>query len=227
MPHIFIALFIAAFIAIAVYAWRREKKRAEAFTALAEHLGLRYRGKMSAYEIAGQYAPLELLTRGNANRVGKHVLVGKFEGFEVMTCAYQYTRRSGSGKNRSSTTYHRGLAMLKLNLHTPRLLIRKEGMFDKVGGWFGLDDIDFESDQFSRQYWVKCDNPKFAYMLIDPRMMELLLARSAYQWELSNGWIAVWREDELDPEETPDLLKSLAAFAGAVPRIVKEQYRAG
>lgn len=225
MPAIVIVLFVSAFVALAIYGQVREKKRREAFTAQARQLGLAYYGEMTASQLALQYASLELFDRGNRGRKGKHVMAGQVQGYTVMTCAYQYTVESGSGKNRSSSTYHRGLAMLYLGLsHAPRLMIRHEGLFDKLGGWFGLDDIDFESDAFSRRYFVKCTNKRFAYKLIDPRMMEMLLRYDKFQWELSGGWIAVWREDELDIHETPEMLEALIEFARRTPRLVRQEY---
>jgi hypothetical protein len=222
---IIIVLFIALFAVIAIFSHLREKKRRQAFTAQARQLGLRYYGERTASQLALQYASLELFERGNCGRKGKHVMAGEYQGYTVMTCAYQYTIESGSGKHRSSRTYRRGLAMLYLGLsHAPRLMIRHEGLFDKLGGWFGLDDIDFESDEFSRRYFVKCNNERFAYKLIDPRMMEMLLRYPNFQWELAGGWVAVWREDELDVQETPELIEALIEFARRTPRLVRQEY---
>ncbi|MCZ6810529.1 MAG: hypothetical protein O7D97_00875, partial [Planctomycetota bacterium] len=57
----------------------------------------------------------------------------------------------------------------------PDLLIRREGMFDKLAGAFGFDDIDFESAEFSKRFYVKSPDKRFAYDVIHPRMMEFLL----------------------------------------------------
>lgn len=41
---------------------------------------------------------------------------------------------------------------------------------------FGFDDIDFESVEFSRKFFVKSPDKRFAYDVIHPAMMEFLLA---------------------------------------------------
>jgi hypothetical protein len=53
---------------------------------------------------------------------------------------------------------------------TPSLLIRREDIGDKLIGGLGFDDIDFESEEFSRDFWVKSDNRRHAYGVIHPRM---------------------------------------------------------
>ncbi|HCT45315.1 MAG TPA: hypothetical protein DF699_08890 [Phycisphaerales bacterium] len=60
----------------------------------------------------------------------------------------------------------------------PDMLIRREGIFDKIASAFGKNDIDFESAEFSRKYYVQSESRKFAYDIIHPRMMEFLLATS-------------------------------------------------
>lgn len=58
---------------------------------------------------------------------------------------------------------------------TPYLFLRKENTGDKIIGGIGFDDIDFESEEFSRKFWVKSDEKKYAYDVIHPGMMEFLL----------------------------------------------------
>lgn len=214
-----VVLVIALAAILGVYHFIRESRRNKEFHELAQRLGLRHEGACSGRDIEAAYAPLELLDRGHS-RKASHVLTGRLDGCEVMCCAYQYT--TGSGKNKS--TRRRGLAMLDLGLFLPRILIRHEGFGDRLASWLGFDDVDFESDQFSRRYFVKCHDRRFAYALIDPQMMEFLLQESDFQWEVSGRWVAVWREDELDADEVRPLLNALLAFRNRVPRLVEREY---
>ena len=72
--------------------------------------------------------------------------------------------------------------------NVPDLLIRPEGFFDKVAGAFGFDDIDFESEEFSRAFFVKSSDKRFAYDVLHPRMLELLMAERN-----AAGATNVWR----------------------------------
>jgi hypothetical protein len=69
----------------------------------------------------------------------------------------------------------------------PDLLIRREGIFDKIAGVLGFDDIDFESSEFSRKFCVKSGDKRFAYDVIDPRMMEFLLASDPPTIDIERG----------------------------------------
>ena len=70
---------------------------------------------------------------------------------------------------------------------TPDLLIRPEGLFDKIKGAFGFDDIDFESEEFSRRFHVKSSDRRFAYDVLHPRMMEFLLAVRPVMIDIERG----------------------------------------
>jgi len=62
----------------------------------------------------------------------------------------------------------------------PSFSIRPEGKLDKLAAAVGLEDIDFESDEFSRKFFVKSKDKKFAYAVVNARVMELVLANPAW-----------------------------------------------
>ena len=114
----------------------------------------------------------ELFGRGHGKKAS-NVLVGEEGGREAVAFDYQYT--TGSGKNR--TTYYHQAVVLGLPINAARLRTRSENIFDRVASWVGWDDIDFESDEFSRRYHVKCDDRRFAYDVLHARLIEYLLAQ--------------------------------------------------
>jgi len=98
-------------------------------------------------------------------------------GFPVSVRMGDYRYITGSGRSRQ--THRMSFACFLLPfVGTPDLLIRTEGLGDKLLGGLGFDDIDFESEEFSRRYWVKCEDKRYAYDVIHPRMMEFLLRDS-------------------------------------------------
>ena len=68
----------------------------------------------------------------------------------------------------------------------PHLFLRTEGLLDRIAGFIGFDDIDFESEEFSKRYFCKSDDRQFAYAVIHPQMMEWLMSRR-YEGELKQG----------------------------------------
>jgi hypothetical protein len=67
------------------------------------------------------------------------------------------------------------------------LFIRRENLFDKVAGFLGFDDIDFESAEFSDRFIVKSRDKRFAYDVLHPRMMEFLLDGAPPTVEFRHG----------------------------------------
>ncbi|MFK7760470.1 MAG: hypothetical protein AB8C13_11070 [Phycisphaerales bacterium] len=83
----------------------------------------------------------------------------------------------------------------------PDLMIRREHLFDKIASAFGKNDIDFESAEFSRKFYVKSGSRKFAYDVIHQRMMEFLLETKPGIVDMEQGRIcltdgmSVWDAD--------------------------------
>ena len=77
---------------------------------------------------------------------------------------------------------------------TPPLLIRPEGFFDKIAGAFGFDDIDFESVEFSKRFYVKSTDKRFAYDVLHPRMMQFLLDERPPMLDIEDGSLCLGGE---------------------------------
>ena len=180
MSPIFLFVIIGIGV-VAVVAWLNHlglRRRREEMAALADELGWSFDpGHDTLHD--EQYAQFEIFRRGHS-RAAHNTLQGAITLLQK-TCParmgdFTYKVTSGSGKNRRTTTYRFSYLIVHPPLQRlPALLIRPEGMFDKIAGAFGFDDIDFESAEFSRRFFVKSDDKRFAYGVIDPRMMDFLL----------------------------------------------------
>lgn len=171
-------LIVAVVITAAILAHLAAKKRREELQALADGLGWRFDpGEDPDHD--DRFAQFEVFRRGHSRRA-YNTLRGEIDvdGRRLRAQAgdFRYKVTSGSGKNRRTTTYRFSYLIVHLPWPTPALLIRPEGLFDKLAGAFGFDDIDFESAEFSRRFYVKSDDKRFAYDVVHPRMMEFLLA---------------------------------------------------
>ena len=99
---------------------------------------------------------------------------------------YKITRNTG--KSRSTRTYRFSYLIVHLPFgDVPDLLIRREGLWDKLTDAFGFDDIDFESVEFSRRFHVASSDKKFAYAVIHPGMMEFMLSSDATAVDIEHG----------------------------------------
>jgi len=185
-------LGIAGAIALAVWAAaeaeKRRKARIAAMRELAQRLGLSFmQPKDTGHD--EQFAHFELFRRGFA-RAAYNTIEGDVDvrGHRARCRMGDFTYKTrhtstttdskGRTRTRTRTVTHRfSYFILDLPFEgVPDMLIRREGFFDKVAAAFGKNDIDFESSEFSRKFFVQCDDRRFAYDIIHPRTMEFLLA---------------------------------------------------
>ena len=175
---IVIAVIVVAAVAI-YFGYLAQKKRREEMAALAVQLGWRFDPtKDKSHD--DEYAHFEIFRRGHS-RCAFNTLTGELaideRNYPAKMGDFVYKITSSTGKSTQTHTYRFSYLILHLPFaNVPDLLIRREGMFDKLAGAFGFDDIDFESAQFSKRFHVKSPDKKFAYDVIHPRMMEFLLA---------------------------------------------------
>ena len=187
-----VLLIIAGVVVIAAIAYfghLAAKKRREEFQALASELGWSFDPRRDSSH-DDQYSHFELFRRGHS-RSAFNTLTGSVEidgrEFEAKAGDFRYRVTHGSGKNRRTSTYTFSYLIFHLPFATPELVIRPEGFFDKIAGALGFDDIDFESEEFSRRFHVKGSDRKFAYDVVHPRMMEFLLAKRPPAIDVERG----------------------------------------
>lgn len=234
MPVLLLMLVAGAVIALVVYGFYAAKKRREALRALAHELGLSYsegdplggqsfgqsRGWLASLfgsslsGIPGRFGQFGALSVGDS-RKGYNVIWGEHQGRQL--CAFDYQYSTGSGKNRH--THRLSAAAVTLGCRFPELVIRPENLFDKMAAVVGLDDIDFESHEFSKRFYVACRDRKLAYDIIDAQMMEYLLACRGWSIELDGTDAMIWTGSTWKPEEFRSAIATLQGFLDRVPRL--------
>ncbi|MCK5945572.1 MAG: hypothetical protein KAI24_26515 [Planctomycetes bacterium] len=207
MPYL-IAAAVLLFALLAYFSWLQENKRREALAALARDLGLRFHPGLD-HGHDDEYAQFEIFRRGHG-RAARNTITGTVELFDrpcrLVAGDFRYKVTSGTGKNRRTTTYRFSYLIVHPPWHTPPLLIRPEGVWDKLKGAFGFDDIDFESDEFSRRFYVQSSDRRFAYDVLHPRMMEFLLAERPPMLDIEHGALCLsdgsrrWQPDRFRAE---------------------------
>lgn len=170
--------FLVALVAVPVIAYfnyHAQQKRRQALAALAAQLGWQFDpDKDRGHD--DRYAQFAVFRRGDS-RAAYNTMSGNLEvaGRSYPAQLGDFTYKTGSGKNRST---HRVSYLIVHSpfLAAPSLLIRPEGMFDRLLGAVGFEDINFESAEFSRKFFVKSSDRRFAFDVVHPRMIEFLLA---------------------------------------------------
>jgi hypothetical protein len=175
-----IVFFLAIFLIGAYYSHQRAQQRQQELAAFAAQIGWRFDPEKDRSH-DDQYPQFGIFNQGHS-RYAYNTFLGAIEvggrPFPVKMGDYHYQETSTDHEGKSTTrTYTFSYLVARLPYRgLPDLFIRREGIFDAVKRAFGFDDIDFESAEFSKRFYVKCTDKRFAYDVIHPAMMEYMLA---------------------------------------------------
>jgi hypothetical protein len=186
-----IVVVVAALLLMAAYgAYVERMRRPQQLGALAIQLGWHFdlREDPDRGERCGIFGVFE---KGDSRRA-YNTLEGAIEigdrMWPVQAGDYMYRTTSGTGNDRRTQTHRLSYAIIDTpHLGAPDLSIRRQGLFDRFAGFLGFDDINFESNEFNERFHVKSSDKRFAYAVIDPRMMEFLLQDDPPAMELRLG----------------------------------------
>ncbi len=211
-----LVLVIVVMAAVGLVTWIFHRRRQDAFRTEAERLGLRYEAH-SSEELHRIHRNIPPFKEGRSRPRTMNVVAGIYKGWNVRCCEFLYTVHTG----KSSHTVTRSLALAHPAAAWPALSIQPETMGHKILDALGAEDIDFESDEFSRSFWVRAEDRRFAYDVIHPRMMEFLLRTSWRRWHVKGNVVVVWDPRRLRPDRVQGALDELVGFLELVPRYLR------
>ena len=215
IPCIGVPAIIALVVALIVFGILKARERREAMARLAKELGFEYY-QDDPWNLEDKYAMFELFGRGHSRRAS-NVICGEVDGRAVVAFDYQYT--TGSGKNQS--THSCQALVMGLPIVAAGLRMRTETVFDRLASWVGWDDIDFESDEFSRRYHVASEDRRFAYDIFHARLIEHLLACGQAPGLEMKGPLMVLFESQGDAANVRRLLAIGREIVASIPDYVR------
>ena len=194
MEVVLVIVVLGFVVAGMVFAYRQAEKRRAALQAFAVNRGLSYtKDHDSAHD--DRFARFGMFRRGHS-RAALNTMEGTItiaeRSIRVRTGDFRFREQRGSGKNRRTVTVKFSYLIVWNPFGVgPETIVRREGIFDRLKGVLGFDDIDFESIEFSKAYHVSSDDKRFAYDLIDPRMMEFIMSTSPPAFEIDGEFICI------------------------------------
>jgi len=198
MP-IFFVLIVIAVIAVAIGAavWnsRMKDKRRQELAGWAQANGLKFLPDKD-HSVWMRYQPFKCLQRGE-DRYAYNIMLGT-SGTRVMSAFdYHYETHSTNSKGQRQT-HHHYLSALVVDAGLPLkpLFIRPEGLLDKVTEFVGIDDIDFESAEFSQKFFVKSPDRRWAYDVLHQKTMELMLAYPRFHIDFQGSQVMAYYDNK-------------------------------
>ena len=227
MTFVYLAIVLVLAIFVGHFAGRwLERRRRKAFERLAQELGLRYVARDDS--VGKEYRFLDAL-RWVKTAFAFNVLQGSYKGYQVRVFDYHWQARPGESKERGPQGMRNSFSFFLLEQETsfPELLIYpRECYFDigtDIGQMLKLPKVDFESVEFSKAFFVRSADRKFAYDVCHPRMMEYLLEHGDLSIEIEGPCIAMTvgsqpgRRRRLKPAEIPERLNQLVEIRELLP----------
>lgn len=219
----FIVIVVAICLvgAVAYLSHLQTVRRRKMLTDWAGGHGLRFDPGRD-YSINEQYAGFSCLQQGD-DRYAYNIISGRNGARGVRAFDFHYRTHSTDSKGRRQTHHHYFSAViLDTELPLKPLFLRAEGFFDKVTEFFGFDDIDFESAEFSRCFYVKSPDRRWAFDVIHQETMEFLLASPRFAVEMANDSLVAWRSSCFG---VADFEAALCLLDGIVDRLPESVLR--
>jgi hypothetical protein len=211
-----IILFAVVAVTVLALGWIFERRRRRELEAFARRTGMSFTPG-DAGDFFEQYQGFTPFGQGSSRRSFNRV-EGRRGEVDWEFFDYRYT--TGSGKNRR--THHYGIAVAGVGLAFPRMTMRPEGVFDKIASLAGFDDLNFESEEFSRRYHVKGEDRRRIYDLVHPRMMEYFLSLPPSHWQLGPGLVVLIRGGHYDAAQMERAIAAVEGFLSRVPPYVRD-----
>ena len=215
-------LFALIAVGALVYALVRAAKRRDAALALAGKLGLQF----------AKGDPLHLLDldhrlfrKGDRRRIDTTVH-GEIRGRQIALCDYVYTEvtRDAQG-NTTQNDYRMSLCALRLAQPLPWIEITPESLGRRFLNVMGVgNDVQFESDEFNREFKVVSSERDYAFTLIDPGMIEWLLSSLKDCHLEIVGHQLVLATRELPWEQMGTFADLAIEFEDRIPPLATERY---
>ncbi len=227
--------FILFMIVAAIFGHRSNKKRREILGQWATTLGLDFReGQDPAYDGQFQFAAL----RQGRNRYAFNRAEGNYDGRPVWAFDYHYettstrtvTDSKGRTRTETSTNHHYFSAVIvHSDVPLKKLIVRPEGFGDKIKAFFGTNDLDFESGEFSRKYHVSADERRYAYDVLHARAIEYLLTRPkcTIEFDDTDHVLILRGVGRLPPEGFQQSIETVDTLLDLMPEYLKQNQRDG
>ena len=150
---------------VAVYYFSAPARRRRRLRALARSMGLSFDSSKDQ-KFNKRFSDLKCLCRG-VSRYACNVMKGQWKDRPILAFDYHY--QDGNAE------YNFSAVIITSPIPLKPLYIRPERAVHRLMDFFGFEDINFESAEFSRKFYVKSPDRQWAYDVIHQRMIEYLL----------------------------------------------------
>lgn len=215
-------LFIALIVVIAILSAQARAKRRKELSEWGAAHGLTFTPD-SNYGWDARFPAFRCLRQGD-NRYAYNILFGRWGERSFIGFDYHYETHSTDSKGHRQTHHHHFSAViLEAGIPLQPLEIRPEGFFDRIGAFFGFEDINFESAEFSRKFHVTAPDRRWAYDVLHVRSIEYLMAAPVFSIAFDDARVIAHRSATFRPDEFGQAADVIAGLLDRLPDYLVRQ----
>lgn len=169
---------------------------------------------------AVRHQGVTLFDRGSDRRGGNLMTLQK-DGLRYRMFDYRFNEGTSGDSSYKSFS----VCLVDTDWRLPQLLVRPEGLGDKVAQLLAGEDLQLDSVEFNRRFWVQSKNPGRAMDFLHPKMMQYLLEAPPGTLEVVRGTLVVYPDFELDPAGYQLYLAHLKKIVRLIPDNLREAGR--
>lgn len=163
----------------------------------------------------------DMFDRGHSRYLRPAIVGNDHRGFKWFLFDYRYT--TGSGKNQA--THSHSVIIVKTNLLLPTMSMTKEHFLNTVGKMLGAHELQVESEEFNRRYYIKTSDSKMSLDLLHPQMIEAMLVQEHMEWFTSGVFIMIPVYGKASPAEFARRKPYIDEFLSLVPTYYQQDHQ--
>jgi len=223
-PWPILVLIAIGVIALIVWGIMSAAKRRKELAEWAGRHGLRFRAD-SDYGLDSRYASFQCLQQGS-RRYAYNLVDGAWQGRPFLGFDYHYETYATDSKGQQQTHHHYFSAViLDSDVPLKPLNIRPEGVFDKIAQFFGWDDINFESAEFSSKFHVTAPDRRWAYDVLHARTIAFLLQMPRFSLQFDDRRVIAYKGSTFSVAEFESAAEIIRGILDRLPDYVIQQQR--
>ena len=220
-PLVFLAVALVGIAASSFSAVRR-KRRQQAVASFARKFKFSH-SRHDPFSLLWDYN-FPLFEMGDG-RGCENLVWGEWKGLPFKETDYwYYGEASNRRSNRARTYRHFNAVVVDIPAYLPRVTVDRTGITSLLARGVGWRDLQFESEDFNREFEVRAEDTEFAFKLIDARMMHWMLSTDdIFGFQFYGSAILVWSR-RLRPSELLPLIGTVKELYDHIPRLVWADY---
>jgi len=206
-------------VVICIFAAIYSAKRRKELMAWAHSKGLSY-DRHKRYNMENRFAAFKCFRRGRS-RYAYNIMEGNWK--ERPIAAFDYHYRTGSGKNSHDYTF--SAVVIETALPLKPLHIRTENLADKLADFVGVSDLEFESAEFNRIFYVKSPDRRWAYDVLHTRTMQFLLDSPRFIIQFAPCHVIAYRSTKFSTQEFEQAAETVSGILDRLPAYLIKQLK--